>query len=891
MARYAYDAADPRGQVQSVSFANGVTTNYTYKVDTGLLNTTKSLSGASSLIDVAYGYDAWGNVTTLTDSVNTNLSMSYTYDALNRLRTASRADLTNFAYDFNAAGNLINNNGTAQTFGSDNRLASSGTESFAWSADGTMTSRTNSANGTTVAYGWDNASRLKSVAVNGVEKERNYYDESGERFLKIYTQDPTTQVKSYYLGGVMEIREKWLSGVRDTSQTTRYIAGKDGQRLASVTDWDAGKNPLMALNSASYPGTQLALAGMTSVTGVSSFIKKLNHLYNGYMATEGFKGRIVTLAWVVALLLALLYIQLRYVMGIRIFGVAAEPTEFGRRHPVMASLLFPIVILFSGTFGCSNPNEGPGFLSALFTTQGSYPGSYYNGDGLLVGGPRALLSGDTTMGLPVGTYFYHSDHLGSSSVVTDATGAVTTRIHYLPYGQVDHPNSPGLDSVTYKFTGQEYDPEAGTDPNSGLYNYGARFFDPKLGIFISADTVHGGGLSQGMNRWMYVGGNPINYVDPSGHSWLSAMTNGLLWAVNNVGPTISGWTSGAVAGYDRAARGLSGTANWASAGIGGVYWGSQPYVDAIKGGYNEICDRLDDGDDDQNSHHSEAWNRENTLRLGGLRAMELGGWEGYLLQQASMAINVLLHVYHIPVSIALSYTYDDGYGAGVSYGPEEGSLSGGVHWQEKGAAAGWSVNVGFTYNFLDKDGKPAGGSMGLFASYHQKGLRSYGLSAGMQGKSGALGFRMVQSCMAGGTCSTAIQGFGMPNVATLIGKLNTLPEQVGDQNQLSGRRPTEVTFYKGGPHTTGLNGLTNGLGAFFAGETGPIMSFLDTFFTHPLSVIHDWMWTQGTPGWLFAIGNLPTFVPAYQIGNAIAASDYISTIGADCFTGGGSHCF
>jgi RHS repeat-associated protein len=270
------------------------------------------------------------------------------------------------------------------------------------------------------------------------------------------------------------------------------------------------------------------------------------------------------------LLLALLYIQLRYIMGIRICGVAAERTDFGHRHPVMASLLFPIVILFSGTFGCSNPADGPGFLSGLFTTQGSYPGSYYNGDGLLVGGPRALLSGDTTMGLPVGTYFYHSDHLGSSSVVTDATGAVTTRIHYLPYGQVDHPNSPGLDSVTYKFTGQEYDPEAGTDPNSGLYNYGARFFDPKLGIFISADTVHGGGLSQGMNRWMYVGGNPINYVDPSGHTWIEQVTR--LWA--DVGRHLR------LSEGERS--GIKGGVAWANNSVrGGVTWGSRGVVGAL----------------------------------------------------------------------------------------------------------------------------------------------------------------------------------------------------------------------------------------------------------------------------------------------------------------------
>jgi len=51
-----------------------------------------------------------------------------------------------------------------------------------------------------------------------------------------------------------------------------------------------------------------------------------------------------------------------------------------------------------------------------------------------------------------------------------------------------------------------------------LYDYGARFYDPALGRFISADTVvPGAGNPQALNRYAYVLNNPLKYTDPTGH--------------------------------------------------------------------------------------------------------------------------------------------------------------------------------------------------------------------------------------------------------------------------------------------------------------------------------------------------------------------------------------
>jgi len=50
----------------------------------------------------------------------------------------------------------------------------------------------------------------------------------------------------------------------------------------------------------------------------------------------------------------------------------------------------------------------------------------------------------------------------------------------------------------------------------GIYHFNARFYSPKLGRFLSADTITPSG-PQGLNRYSYVGNNPVNFNDPTGH--------------------------------------------------------------------------------------------------------------------------------------------------------------------------------------------------------------------------------------------------------------------------------------------------------------------------------------------------------------------------------------
>ena len=110
--------------------------------------------------------------------------------------------------------------------------------------------------------------------------------------------------------------------------------------------------------------------------------------------------------------------------------------------------------------------------------------------------------------------YYHGNHLGSASVITDSTGTVKETMEYLPFGgyRVRQDLDGSFPDVNYTFTDQEDDDE------TGLYNYKARLYDPLLGRFISADSIipEPGNL-QAFNRYSYCVNNPLVYVDPSGH--------------------------------------------------------------------------------------------------------------------------------------------------------------------------------------------------------------------------------------------------------------------------------------------------------------------------------------------------------------------------------------
>jgi len=126
--------------------------------------------------------------------------------------------------------------------------------------------------------------------------------------------------------------------------------------------------------------------------------------------------------------------------------------------------------------------------------------------------------------------YFHKDHLGSSTLVTDAAGGLVDTRAYEAYGQPRDTCQVSSGNVAYTFTDQEWDAE------SGLYNYDARLYDPVIGRFLTADSVvQNWHDPQALNRYAYARNNPVKYVDPDGHIF----TPETLWDIANVGMGIA----------------------------------------------------------------------------------------------------------------------------------------------------------------------------------------------------------------------------------------------------------------------------------------------------------------------------------------------------------------
>jgi RHS repeat-associated protein len=109
-------------------------------------------------------------------------------------------------------------------------------------------------------------------------------------------------------------------------------------------------------------------------------------------------------------------------------------------------------------------------------------------------------------------YFMSSDHLGSASLTTDASGGFVARQKFDAWRNVRAAASSGSMGTDISFTGQR------SDSGTNLVFMNARFYSSVSGRFVSADTiVPKPNNPQSSNRYSYGLNNPLKYIDPSGH--------------------------------------------------------------------------------------------------------------------------------------------------------------------------------------------------------------------------------------------------------------------------------------------------------------------------------------------------------------------------------------
>ena len=117
-------------------------------------------------------------------------------------------------------------------------------------------------------------------------------------------------------------------------------------------------------------------------------------------------------------------------------------------------------------------------------------------------------------------FYYHPDHLGSSSYITNLDGEVSQHIEYVPFGEVFIEERNNTWNTPYLFNAKELDEE------TGMYYYGARYYEPRLSLWMSTDPLEE--KYPNISSYIYCANNPINAIDLHGDSISIAYKTGFL---------------------------------------------------------------------------------------------------------------------------------------------------------------------------------------------------------------------------------------------------------------------------------------------------------------------------------------------------------------------------
>jgi len=107
-------------------------------------------------------------------------------------------------------------------------------------------------------------------------------------------------------------------------------------------------------------------------------------------------------------------------------------------------------------------------------------------------------------------FFYHPDHLGSSSFITNLEGEVVQHIEYVPFGEVFIEERNNVWNTPYLFNAKEFDEE------TGMYYYGARYYEPRLSLWMSTDKYRE--KYPHLSAYCFCENKPVIMLDEKGDS-------------------------------------------------------------------------------------------------------------------------------------------------------------------------------------------------------------------------------------------------------------------------------------------------------------------------------------------------------------------------------------
>ena len=467
-----------------------------------------------------YQYDAVDNILGITNAANpTSLtklnraklggrsSHTYEYDELNRLIHANgkakrasydmvmsfgrmsepltkvqKVDSTTTAKSYNFAYKYEDSNHpTAPT--------QIGHDHYTYDANGNPTLVTNDSTNTTREMYWDEDNRLMVLSDNG-KTSRYTYNAAGERIMKSYGT-----MEGVYINGAPQ-------GItfHETDNFTLYPAS-----ILSVNKNRFTKHYFIGdKRVASRIGTGLfnnvyGRNGSYVTAGQQDYAERMNQIQKqkeAYYKEQGIAPGVPTMK-----------------------GAYGDPENTGRGYNSILDTLGNHDVP-QGWIQTPRPNTTP-------NTNPGPPVSW--NDPTNPDDPQAgygYIPNDTTK---EETFFYHSDHLGSTSYITDDKANITQYDAYLPYGELLVDEHSSSEDLPYKFNGKQFDEE------TGLYYYGARYMNPITSLWYGVDQLTEKYVLE--SPYAYCHTNPIMFFDRDGNDGVLVSLGNSFQKVGVVGMT------------------------------------------------------------------------------------------------------------------------------------------------------------------------------------------------------------------------------------------------------------------------------------------------------------------------------------------------------------------
>jgi len=490
---------DKEGHTVYTKLGNGTETTYTCDKQRERLQVMNLTADGQTVMENRYRYDAVDNILGIINAANpTSLtkinkaklggrsSHTYEYDELNRLIHASgkakrasydmvmsfgrmsepltkvqKVDSTTTAKSYNFAYKYEDSNHpTAPT--------QIGHDHYTYDANGNPTLVTNDSANTTREMYWDEDNRLMVLSDNG-KTSRYTYNAAGERIMKSYGT-----MEGVYINGAPQ-------GItfHETDNFTLYPAS-----ILSVNKNRFTKHYFLGdKRVASRIGTGLfnnvyGRNGSYVTAGQQDYAERMNQIQKQketYYKQQGIAPGVPTMK-----------------------GAYGDPENTKRGYNSIIDTLGNHDVP-QGWIQTPRPNTTP-------NTNPGPPVSW--NDPSNPDDPQAgygYIPNDTTK---EETFFYHSDHLGSTSYITDDHANITQYDAYLPYGELLVDEHSSSEDLPYKFNGKQFDEE------TGLYYYGARYMDPKISMWLGVDPLME--KYPNVTGYCYTMDNPIKFIDPNG---------------------------------------------------------------------------------------------------------------------------------------------------------------------------------------------------------------------------------------------------------------------------------------------------------------------------------------------------------------------------------------